>query len=107
MFKVELPENTPTWSSSEPANYEALKKRIAELVDERVELLKDMKTRKVVIEKLEADIKNLSTRIKRLVEALEKIAGSGPFNEAGEYDPDAAWSWCYDIANEALKQAEE
>lgn len=30
MFKVDLPEQKPTWSS-EPADYAALKKRIAEL----------------------------------------------------------------------------
>ena len=76
MFKVELPENTPTWSSSEPADYAALKQRIAELEAE----------------------------IERLLAALKKIAGSGPFNEAGEYNPDTAWSWCYDIAQEALKE---
>ena len=34
MFKVDLPEQTPTWSSSEPADYEALNKRIAELESE-------------------------------------------------------------------------
>lgn len=77
MFKVDLPEQKPTWSSSEPADYAALKKRIAELEAET----------------------------ERLLAALKKIAGSGPVNEDGEYDPDAAWSWCYDIANEALKQA--
>ena len=59
------------------------------------------------INALERRIVKLEAEIERLLAALKKIAGSGPFNEAGEYDPDAAWSWCYDIANKALNQAEE
>ena len=50
-------------------------------------------------------IAELEAETERLSAALKKISGSGPVNDAGEYDPDAAWSWCYDIANEALKQA--
>lgn len=38
MFKVELPDNNPTWSSSEPVDYAALKKRIAELESENKRL---------------------------------------------------------------------
>ena len=76
MFKVDLPEQKPTWSMSEPADYVALKKRIVEL---------------------EAETERLSA-------ALKRISGSGPVNEAGEYDPDAAWSWCYDIAQAAIKK---
>ena len=38
MFKVELPEQNHTWSMSEPADYAALKKRIAELESENKRL---------------------------------------------------------------------
>ena len=50
-------------------------------------------------------IAELEAEIERLSAALKQIAGSGPVNYNGEYDPYAAWSWCYDIANKALKQA--
>ena len=38
--------------------------------------------------------------------ALEQIASSGPVDKDGNYNPDAAWSWCYDIANSAIGEEE-
>ena len=58
-------------------------------------------------EKLEQRNASLEAEIERLSGALNKIAGSGPVNDDGEYDPYAAWSWCYDIAQESIKLAEE
>lgn len=52
-------------------------------------------------------IVKLEAETERLSAALKRISGSGPVNDDGEYDPYAAWSWCYDIAQEALKKAEE
>lgn len=44
--------------------------------------------------------------INHLWGALYGIAHSGPVNEAGEPDADAAWSWCYDRANDAIEWLE-
>ena len=43
MFKVDLPEQKPTWSISEPADYAALKQRIAELESENKRLQDQIK----------------------------------------------------------------
>ena len=44
------------------------------------------------------EITKLRARCERYEAALEKIGGSGPVPT-----PDEAWSWCYDVAKQALE----
>ena len=89
-------------------------KRIAELEAERDRLKADNETllnhatnMAKELGKERDNTLRCRARLERLLAAIKRISGSGPINDDGEYDPYAAWSWCYDIAHEALKKAEE
>ena len=112
MFKVDLPEQKPTWSS-ELADYAELKKKIEGLEAERDLLKAAIATPELYVgvvsdilaeERESAVVENLKlrARIKRLVKALKEIS---VWNAKDEKDYEivlSQWRGCVAIAEEAL-----